>query len=429
MADYYSTITNKGAELEAAATANGTTVNLTQFVITDGGGQLFNPDPALTVLPNEVYRGAISGKSVSQEQLSQIVLQLVLPAELPAGVDEFTVRGIGILTDAGELYAVGSTAAIEKPSSGVNVIINFRLAVSPTSDIVLVATTGDGLFLRQDANLADVKDAAEACENLGLKSAAFVEVQEIIGDEIEGRALLAGRATAENVGAVPTAGGEVGYLNNAEHYNIKDNVWPGGGSFQNQMNDPRALFYSANYVANGNVYLPMTKATVVTNGLGYRATISHGVLVSGNSDYPSYCIHISKEQGDGSFLDSTLIYNPNDGSLSVPGEARFGDATIGALGDVYGPTWGGWLSAWLGANTVTGTYMEQRFSQVQAWVQQYFVLGVQLGAAVTEWWPGGGGDAWPGHVLTGGDYGDDQSYARFKPFMQYIGGVWANIPG
>ncbi|MGZ7140715.1 hypothetical protein ACXWN7_09765, partial [Streptococcus pyogenes] len=54
--------------------------------------------------------------------------------------------------------------------------LQFRLAVSETADIELKVATGDGLFLRQDANLGDVKDASESRKNIGLKGAAVLDV-------------------------------------------------------------------------------------------------------------------------------------------------------------------------------------------------------------------------------------------------------------
>ncbi|EKZ5661588.1 phage tail protein [Klebsiella aerogenes] len=165
---YYSILTNRGKALEAESAASGKPVILKDFVIGDGNGQAITPDPANTTLVHEVYRGAISSLAVSPEQDNQFIAQLVLPADIGG----FTVREVGLLTDSGELYAVGNCAAIEKPESGVSVRLQFRLAVNETADIELKVATGDGLFLRQDANLSDVKDKAESRKNIGLGSVA-----------------------------------------------------------------------------------------------------------------------------------------------------------------------------------------------------------------------------------------------------------------
>lgn len=167
---YYSILTNRGKELEAAAAANGTNIIIKDFVTGDGGGQTVTPDPAKTKLVNEVYRTAISSLNVSPEQANQFVAHLVIPAD----VGGFTVREVGLLTDEGELYAVANCASIEKPTSGISINLQFRLAVSETSNIELKVATGDGLFLRQDANLKDVKDKKESRENLGLGELAVM---------------------------------------------------------------------------------------------------------------------------------------------------------------------------------------------------------------------------------------------------------------
>lgn len=161
---YYSILTNRGKELETAAAANGTSIIIKDFVAGDGGGRAVIPDPVKTKLVNEVYRAAISSLNVSPEQASQFIALLVIPAD----VGGFTVREVGLLTDAGELYAVANCASIEKPVSGISINLQFRLAVSETSNIELKVATGDGLFLRQDANLDDVNDKRKFRDNLGL---------------------------------------------------------------------------------------------------------------------------------------------------------------------------------------------------------------------------------------------------------------------
>ncbi|ELX8411670.1 MULTISPECIES: phage tail protein [Enterobacter] len=169
---YYSILTNRGKELEAQSSATGKPVIIKDFVVGDGNGQPVTHDPAFTALIHEVYRSGISALQVSPDQANQFIAQLVLPPD----VGGFVVREVGLLTDAGELYAVANCAAIEKPVSGISVTLQFRLAVSETADIELKVATGDGLFLRQDANLRDVKDASESRKNIGLKGAAVLDV-------------------------------------------------------------------------------------------------------------------------------------------------------------------------------------------------------------------------------------------------------------
>lgn len=153
MADYYSIITNRGKELEAEALTSGRLIVLTHFVVGDSNGKQVKPDPSQIRLINETYRGDIAELVVSPEQSTQLMAKIVLPT----GVGGFTVREVGLMTDAGELYAVANCPSIDKPVGGVSVNMQFRLAVSDTSNITLNVATGDGLFLRIDQNLKEIK--------------------------------------------------------------------------------------------------------------------------------------------------------------------------------------------------------------------------------------------------------------------------------
>lgn len=172
MAEYYSIITNRGKELEAEALASGSQIILTQFVVGDSNGKPLKPDPAQTQLVNETYRGDIAELVVSPEQPTQLMARIVLPT----GTGDFTVREVGLMTDGGELYAVANCPAIDKPVGGVSVNMQFRLAVSDTSNITLNVATGDGLFLRIDQNLKEIKARGagaqkESRESLGVLDA------------------------------------------------------------------------------------------------------------------------------------------------------------------------------------------------------------------------------------------------------------------
>lgn len=157
---YYSILTNRGKELEAQSSATGKPVIIKDFVVGDGNGQAVKPDPAQTKLAREVYRNAISALQVSPDQSNQFIAQLILPVN----VGGFVVREVGLLTDAGELYSVANSAAIEKPENGVSVNLQYRLAVSESANIELKAATGDGLFLRIDKNLAEIAAKGEAAQ-------------------------------------------------------------------------------------------------------------------------------------------------------------------------------------------------------------------------------------------------------------------------
>ncbi|WP_233606858.1 phage tail-collar fiber domain-containing protein [Enterobacter huaxiensis] len=168
---YYSILTNRGKELEAESSATGKPVIIKDFVVGDGSGQAVRPDPAQIKLVREVYRNAISALQVSPDQANQVIAQLVLPV----GVGGFVVREVGLLTDAGELYSVANSAAIEKPENGVSVNLQYRLAVSETANIELKVATGDGLFLRIDKNLSEISAKGEAAQKSSRESIGILD--------------------------------------------------------------------------------------------------------------------------------------------------------------------------------------------------------------------------------------------------------------
>ncbi|MGM5531587.1 phage tail protein [Erwinia sp. PK3-005] len=144
MSDYHIIITDAGAVLETAAHAAGEPLVLTEFAVCDGA---FTPDPAMTSLNGEAYRGEISSLSVSPDEPSVLVAQCIIPASSGG----YTIRGIGLY--AGDtLYAVGNYPDQPKPApdSGyaASLEILAQLAVSDTADITLNVT--DGAWLTKE---------------------------------------------------------------------------------------------------------------------------------------------------------------------------------------------------------------------------------------------------------------------------------------
>ncbi|ELY5938914.1 phage tail protein [Cronobacter malonaticus] len=143
MSEFYIFITDAGAALETAAHAAGEPLVLTAFGVCDGGSA-FTPDPALTTLENEVYRGEISSLSVSPDDDSVLVAQCIVPASSGG----YTIRGIGLY--AGDtLYAVGNYPDQPKPAPdtgyAASLEILAQMAVSDTADVTL--TVADDSWL------------------------------------------------------------------------------------------------------------------------------------------------------------------------------------------------------------------------------------------------------------------------------------------
>lgn len=117
-----------------------------------------------------------------------------------------------------------------------------------------------------------------------------------------------------NYPAVPTAGGDVGYLDNAAHYGIKRGTWEGAGGYANQYTSPFAPFIvSPGYSApKGSAqYQPMIKGIIQTDEVGFAAAVSFGTYTTGTDYLPCAAISIT---GDGG-IRGEWIFNPNDGSF------------------------------------------------------------------------------------------------------------------
>jgi len=182
MTDYYIILTDAGAALETAAHATGEPLVLTEFAVCDGGAAL-TPDPAMTTLENEVYRGAISSLSVSPDDPSVLVTQCIIPSSSGG----YTIRGIGLYA-GNTLYAVGNYPDQPKPApdSGyaASLEILARLAVSDTTDITLNVTDGAWLTKEEGDQLyvplartvnghALTKDITLTAEDVGVVEAVY----------------------------------------------------------------------------------------------------------------------------------------------------------------------------------------------------------------------------------------------------------------
>ncbi|EEB7838026.1 hypothetical protein GNY41_05995 [Salmonella enterica subsp. enterica] len=175
----YAVLTDRGAELEAAALATGVPVTLSQFCIGDANGQEeVTPDPARTALIHEVYRGNISA---STNQDNQVTFKL----DVPTDTGGYTIREVGILTDKGELYSVARSPDILKPTESngalISITYKYMLAISSTSTITVVVNNdyltpdaADKKYLQINENLSEIKSNGEDAqktsrENIGIE--------------------------------------------------------------------------------------------------------------------------------------------------------------------------------------------------------------------------------------------------------------------
>lgn len=376
--NYYSIITDYGKALETAAISQGRAVILTDYVIGDGNGQAVTPDPARTTLVREVYRGKISSLDVSQEQATQLIARLVLPPK----VGGFVVREAGLLTKDGHLYAVASCAAIEKPEQGVSVNLNFRLAVSEKAEITLSVISGEGLFLRQDANLSDLRDTVKARGYLGLKGAAVLNVGEkkdtvAAGDDRRlNNALQKGNNLSELTNT-DKARRNLG-LGSLAAQNA-DNVHITGG----EITTTKGVTVGGNLITEGSDFIRKKGISADKNR---NLNITRGLSLQGKGDQYAEMSFTEKvgQYADISFrvhsggLDG-LFSLRNNGELRLNGELWLGDTCLSKDGNIHGTCWQGWLYDYL--NNTFGKRNIAHFVLPQWWRCGSTGLIIQWGTA------------------------------------------------
>lgn len=207
------------------------------------------------------------------------------------------------------------------------------------------------------------------------------------------------KPTPAEIGAVPAAGGSVGYLDNAAYYYTAGDRNPAGaGGFGGQLSTS-APFYAPNWEwapTDGGLYVPLVKGKSTRKGQGWPTAVSFGYLMSGGTgNFAKPAIHV---QGDS--VDAAWFFDPYSRSMSSDGGYTAGSARYDASGDVTGATWGGGsLSSWLASSfairdqniaarattEVVNLHVANLNQSIgnkadTVWVQQYFLNDIALGA-------------------------------------------------
>ncbi|HHU0703901.1 TPA: phage tail protein [Serratia marcescens] len=157
MSEFFSILTNAGAEKLALAANTGQPMAISVMAVGDGAGVTPTPSPEQTKLHGEQYRSELNALTLVSEAANVISAEMIIPPEFGG----FWIREVGLYADDGVLVAVGSLPDTYKSNlaegSGRNSVIRVELAVSSTKDVqllidpsVVIATTGyvDNLFHR-----------------------------------------------------------------------------------------------------------------------------------------------------------------------------------------------------------------------------------------------------------------------------------------
>ncbi len=241
--EYYSIITNTGLAKHAVASLGGSPINLTHLAVGDSSGTSYNPVATATALQNERYRTTVTYVEIDENNPNQLVVEAVIDET----VGPFYVREVGIFDADGDLFAIGKFPETFKPNlpsgSGKKLYIRMILAFASSPQVNLVQSENlnyDPNFstnvfaalaqkLAKAQNLADVEDASEARNNLGLEIGA--DVQAFAAN------LAAFAALVGAINKVPyfTGAGQLGLADLFSNKNIiingDFNIWQRGTSF------------------------------------------------------------------------------------------------------------------------------------------------------------------------------------------------------
>lgn len=223
---------------------------------------------------------------------------------------------------------------------------------------------------------------------------------------------------AADVNAVPAAGGNVGYLNNASHYGIKPGVWEGSGGFASQYTQPVAPFivpYGFQAPRDVSSYAPIVKGVIQTTGYGYGTAVSFGALTSGGTKFASAVIHAIGDSG----VSAAWIFDPMDGSFGCPGSVSA--ANIYSSAGIYEQ----------GQRISTQVDAQNRANNAENnarnWAYGNCVQDIRFGAS-TEFKERSNNENMNGGVMTSfKDAGSSNYWIRMRPLQKAVGGNWYTV--
>ncbi len=164
---YLTLLTQLGASKIATATANNTTINLTQIAIGDGNGTVPMPNATQTALVNEVYRANLNDLKVDENNANWVVAV----GYIPSTEGNFWVREVGIYDADGDLIAVGNYPETFKPMMADNVAKDIYIKM------IFEISSADAVTLEVDPSIvmASREYVSQELLNYALKSNVYTK--------------------------------------------------------------------------------------------------------------------------------------------------------------------------------------------------------------------------------------------------------------
>lgn len=157
---YYTIATEIGTAAASNAFLTGTKVNITTFVVGDGGGIEYAPTPDMTELRSEVWRGVVSHAEIDTDSPNVINYTALLPST----VGGFVMREMGIMDDQGRLIGIGNMASTPK--------IRFDQGISDEIELTfsLTISSPEAMEWKVDPTVILATKADIAAHNLSVES-------------------------------------------------------------------------------------------------------------------------------------------------------------------------------------------------------------------------------------------------------------------
>ncbi|WP_425048732.1 phage tail protein [Pseudomonas nitroreducens] len=189
---YYALLTTIGAGKLANATAQGTTLKITQLAVGDGGGTVPTPDAGRTALVNEVRRAPLNSLDVDPSNSSRIIAEQIIPAD----VGGWWLRELGLYDETGALVAYANCAPSYKPQlaegSGRTQTVRMVLLVSNTSSVQLTVDPSVVLATRDYVDGAIVSAMNRTDYKQSVRTATTANITLIGIQSVDGVVLIAG---------------------------------------------------------------------------------------------------------------------------------------------------------------------------------------------------------------------------------------------
>lgn len=122
---YYSVVTDVGNVLMTEALVKGTKLSVSEIAVGDGGGAYYQPDPEMTELKNELWRGPVNSCEISSTSDNILIVNGIIPGE----VGGFTIREMAVFADTGEMIAIANTPSTPKVNIVDGIINELSLAI------------------------------------------------------------------------------------------------------------------------------------------------------------------------------------------------------------------------------------------------------------------------------------------------------------